>query len=140
MDERTAEAATAVRILVVDDEPSIVDAVATALRYEGFDVEEATNGRDAIAAVGPTEAVSAPNLVSGHLSRRDEAYNFPCPFPGKHGGRACGHQNLTNRADHVSVVVVVGRRDLSWLQAYGNWTITQTDDITIARRVGTSPH
>ena len=29
------------RILVVDDEPSIVDAVATALRYEGFDVREA---------------------------------------------------------------------------------------------------
>jgi two-component system OmpR family response regulator len=27
------------RILVVDDEPSIVDAVATSLRYEGFDVE-----------------------------------------------------------------------------------------------------
>src|SRR3954468_3077094 len=46
--ERTSSAA---RILVVDDEPSIVDAVATALRYEGFDVEEATNGHDAIAAV-----------------------------------------------------------------------------------------
>jgi DNA-binding response OmpR family regulator len=29
------------RILVVDDEQSIVDAVATALRYEGYDVEEA---------------------------------------------------------------------------------------------------
>jgi len=29
------------RILVVDDEPSIVDAVATALRYEGYEVEEA---------------------------------------------------------------------------------------------------
>src|SRR3954447_9592232 len=28
------------RVLVVDDEPSIVDAVATALRYEGFDVLE----------------------------------------------------------------------------------------------------
>ena len=28
------------RILVVDDEPSIVDAVATALRYEGFEVRE----------------------------------------------------------------------------------------------------
>ena len=25
------------RVLVVDDEPSIVDAVATSLRYEGFD-------------------------------------------------------------------------------------------------------
>ena len=36
------------RILVVDDEPSIVDAVATALRYEGFDVAEAANGRDAL--------------------------------------------------------------------------------------------
>ena len=30
------------RILVVDDEPSIVDAVATALRYEGYEVDEAT--------------------------------------------------------------------------------------------------
>ena len=39
---------TAERILVVDDEPSIVDAVATALRYEGFDVHEAVNGRDAL--------------------------------------------------------------------------------------------
>ena len=29
------------KILVVDDETSIVDAVATALRYEGFEVEEA---------------------------------------------------------------------------------------------------
>ena len=38
------------RILVVDDEPSIVDAVATSLRYEGFDVEEATTGRGALAA------------------------------------------------------------------------------------------
>jgi two-component system OmpR family response regulator len=47
------------RILVVDDEPSIVDAVATALRYEGFTVEEATNGRDAISAVATFE----PDLV-----------------------------------------------------------------------------
>jgi two-component system, OmpR family, response regulator len=39
----------AAKILVVDDEPSIVDAVATALRYEGFDVSEASTGRDALA-------------------------------------------------------------------------------------------
>jgi two-component system, OmpR family, response regulator len=38
------------RILVVDDEPSIVDGVATALRYEGFDVDEATSGRAALTA------------------------------------------------------------------------------------------
>ena len=47
------------RILVVDDEPSIVDAVATALRYEGFDVEEAVNGREAMNAVARRE----PELV-----------------------------------------------------------------------------
>jgi len=39
------------RILVVDDEPSIVDAVATSLRYEGFAVFEARSGRDAVAMV-----------------------------------------------------------------------------------------
>jgi two-component system, OmpR family, response regulator len=38
------------RILVVDDEPSIVDAVATALRYEGFEVAQAADGREALDA------------------------------------------------------------------------------------------
>ena len=38
------------RVLVVDDEPSIVDAVATSLRYEGFEVDEATTGRAALAS------------------------------------------------------------------------------------------
>ncbi len=45
------DAAERQQILVVDDEASIVDAVATALRYEGFDVREATDGRAALAAV-----------------------------------------------------------------------------------------
>ena len=43
----------------MDDEPSIVDAVATALRYEGFEVDEATTGREALAAVARAE----PDLV-----------------------------------------------------------------------------
>jgi len=47
------------KILVVDDEPSIVDAVATALRYEGFEVDEAATGRDALAAVARAE----PDLI-----------------------------------------------------------------------------
>ena len=47
----TAKPAAGAKILVVDDEPAIVDAVATALRYEGFEVEEASNGRDALVAV-----------------------------------------------------------------------------------------
>jgi len=47
------------QILVVDDEPSIVDALATTLRYEGFDVREATSGRAALTTIQE----SAPDLV-----------------------------------------------------------------------------
>jgi len=39
------------RILVVDDEPYLADLVSTALRYEGFDVRKAGNGREAISQV-----------------------------------------------------------------------------------------
>jgi two-component system OmpR family response regulator len=47
------------RILVVDDEHSIVDAVATALRYEGYEVDEASSGREALSAV----ALREPDLI-----------------------------------------------------------------------------
>ena len=47
------------RILVVDDEPSIVDAVGTALRYEGFEIEQAVTGRDALASAVRSE----PDLI-----------------------------------------------------------------------------
>lgn len=39
------------RVLVVDDETYITDLVATALRYEGFDVKAVANGREALSAV-----------------------------------------------------------------------------------------
>ena len=38
------------RILVVDDEPAIVDAVVYALRRDGFDVDTAADGREALEA------------------------------------------------------------------------------------------
>jgi two-component system, OmpR family, response regulator len=47
------------RILVVDDEPNILDLVATVLRYEGFDVRVAVNGQQALTAAGGFE----PDLV-----------------------------------------------------------------------------
>ena len=47
------------RVLVVDDEPSIRDAVATALRYEGFEVAEAATGRQALRLAGE----QAPDVV-----------------------------------------------------------------------------
>jgi len=40
-----------VRVLVVDDEPNITDLVATVLRYEGFAVQTAGTGREALRAV-----------------------------------------------------------------------------------------
>jgi two-component system, OmpR family, response regulator len=39
------------RVLVVDDEPNIVDVVSMALRYQGFEVASAGTGREALAAV-----------------------------------------------------------------------------------------
>jgi two-component system OmpR family response regulator len=47
------------RILVVDDEPNIVDVVSMALRFQGFGVESAGTGADAIAAV----ASFRPDLI-----------------------------------------------------------------------------
>lgn len=59
MNARENENGRRPKILVVDDEASIVDAVATALRYEGFEVDEAATGREALAAVARFE----PNLI-----------------------------------------------------------------------------
>jgi two-component system OmpR family response regulator len=39
------------RVLVVDDEPNILEVVTMALRFQGFDVETAATGREALAAV-----------------------------------------------------------------------------------------
>jgi two-component system OmpR family response regulator len=47
------------RILVVDDEASIVDAIGSVLRYEGFEVQEAYDGRAALQAAEE----SAPDLI-----------------------------------------------------------------------------
>jgi two-component system, OmpR family, response regulator len=41
----------AARVLVVDDEPNIVDVISMALRYEGFEVASAATGAEALTAV-----------------------------------------------------------------------------------------
>ncbi|MCX6385163.1 MAG: response regulator transcription factor [Solirubrobacterales bacterium] len=47
----TEQAHIAHRILVVDDEPNIADVVSMALRYQGFEVQTAGTGEEALAAV-----------------------------------------------------------------------------------------
>ena len=73
------------RILVVDDEPSIVDAVATALRYEGFEVLEARTGRDGLTAAQTSHPdliildVMLPDIDGLEVARRVRADGFDTP-------------------------------------------------------------
>ncbi|HLN16848.1 MAG TPA: response regulator transcription factor [Acidimicrobiales bacterium] len=73
------------RVLVVDDEPSIVDAVATSLRYEGFEVDEATTGRKALASAQehPPDLiildVMLPDLDGLEVTRRLRADGIRVP-------------------------------------------------------------
>ena len=53
------ETHTTIRILVVDDEEVLVDLISTGLRYEGFDVAVATDGRAALARAAQFQ----PHLV-----------------------------------------------------------------------------
>jgi two-component system OmpR family response regulator len=74
------------QVLVVDDEPSIVDAVATALRYEGFDVRVAATGRAALAAAqeAPPDLivldVMLPDLDGLEVTRRLRADGVQVPI------------------------------------------------------------
>jgi two-component system, OmpR family, response regulator len=74
------------RVLVVDDEPSIVDAVATALRYEGYEVEEATTAWAALAAAQERRPdliildVMLPDLDGLEVTRRLRADGVGVPI------------------------------------------------------------
>ncbi len=71
------------RVLVVDDEPNITDLVSTALRYEGFDVEVAADGRSALAQGQSFRPelmvldVMLPDLDGFSVVRRLRADNVP---------------------------------------------------------------
>jgi two-component system OmpR family response regulator len=74
------------RVLVVDDEASIVDAVATALRYEGFEAIEARTGRIGL-ALAQTEVldlivldVMLPDIDGFEVARRLRADGVTTPI------------------------------------------------------------
>ncbi|MFC8451862.1 response regulator transcription factor [Kitasatospora sp. NPDC057223] len=50
-DDRTAAEGTTARLLVVDDEPALRDALESSLAFEGYDVTTATDGYEALDAV-----------------------------------------------------------------------------------------
>ncbi len=74
------------QVLVVDDEPSIVDAVATALRYEGYEVRVAATGRSALSAAQETPPdlivldVMLPDLDGIEVTRRLRADGIKVPI------------------------------------------------------------
>ena len=73
-------------MLVVDDEPSIVDAIATALRYEGYDVAEARTGRAGLSAAqtGSVDLivldVMLPDIDGFEVARRLRADGVATPI------------------------------------------------------------
>jgi two-component system OmpR family response regulator len=85
-----------VRVLVVDDEPSIVDAVATALGYAGFTVTVADSGEAALAAV----AVSVPEVIVLDIM-----------MPGMDGVSVC--RTLRARGVDSSVLFLTARDDVA---------------------------
>src|ERR671934_1897685 len=88
MNEPRTERAAAARVLVVDDEPSITDAVATALRYEGFETREVATGRAAEKAIDEFRPdlvvldVMLPDLDGFEIARRlrDGRHRTPVIF------------------------------------------------------------
>jgi two-component system OmpR family response regulator len=73
------------RVLVVDDEPPIADVVATALRYQGFEVQEAATGQATLAAVASFQPhcivldVMLPDLDGFDVARRLRAAGVRTP-------------------------------------------------------------
>jgi two-component system, OmpR family, response regulator len=64
------------RVLVVDDEPNIVDVISMALRYEGFQVDAAGSGAEALAKARDTRPhvllldVMLPDMEGFEVARR----------------------------------------------------------------------
>jgi len=77
--------AARLQVLVVDDEPAIVDAVATTFRYEGFEVREATTGRSALSSAqeAPPDLIvldiMLPDLDGLEVTRRLRADGIKAP-------------------------------------------------------------
>src|SRR5487761_132889 len=74
------------RILVVDDEPYITDLLAAALRFEGFEVEVAPTGNDALTAAAHERPalilldVMLPDLDGTEVCRRLRASGVDTPI------------------------------------------------------------
>ena len=78
--------ADAHRILVVDDEPNILDVLTMALRFQGFEVETATTGEQALAAAASFKPqlmvldIMLPDMEGFEVARRLGAQRAQVPI------------------------------------------------------------
>ena len=94
-------------MLVVDDEPSIVDAISMALRHHGFDVEAAESGKDALERVRRRRPhvmvvdVMLPDMEGFEVARRLSAEDAAVPilFLSARGNTADKVRGLTAGGD-----------------------------------------
>ncbi|HWT03943.1 MAG TPA: response regulator transcription factor [Pyrinomonadaceae bacterium] len=82
------------RLLVVDDEPNLLRAVAAALRAEGYEVVTARNGREALVRV----AESVPDLVVSDIR-----------MPGMDGYQLAGQLRASSRTALVPIVFLTAK-------------------------------
>jgi two-component system response regulator MprA len=85
-----------VRILVVDDEPQLRRALERALKLEGYEVEQAADGDEALSAVG---------------GRRPDAIVLDVLMPGRTGLEVC--RELRARGDQTPVLMLTARDAVS---------------------------
>ena len=84
------------RVLVVEDDPHVREAVERALRFEGYDVETAVDGNDALLRI---EGVAPDVIVLDVL------------MPGTDGLAVC--RILRDRGNHTPVLMLTARHEVS---------------------------
>ena len=101
--DRTPEA----RLLVVDDEPNILELLATSLRFAGFEVATATNGREALTAARSfrPDLVVLDVMMPGHGRLRRRA---PDARRGHHRRRCCSSPRATRPRTRSTGLTVGG--------------------------------
>ena len=83
------------RILVVDDEPAVRESIGRSLRFEGYQVELASDGHTALDAV---------------LTRRPDVVVLDVMMPGLDGLETCRRLRITG--DRVPVLMLTARRNV----------------------------
>ncbi|MGO2634525.1 MAG: response regulator transcription factor [Galactobacter sp.] len=134
------------KLLVVDDEPNIRELLSTSLRFAGFDVTAAANGREALDAVEKDEPdlavldVMLPDMDGFTITRRLRAQgrHFPVVFltardetTDKVTGLTVGGDDYVTKPFSLDEVVARIRAVLRRTQAEEDSAVLAVDDLEL---------